>query len=155
MVVILSFFFAGISVYRDLADARLAVVNETADESLSVRIRTGEDRRFSVEIAKTPVDIEVGLMHRPSLGPDHGMLFQLGKEPRVAGFWMKNTLIPLDIIFIDATGYIVKIHESAMPGSLQTISSDAPVTGVLEIAGGRAKALGIQTGDRVIHKYFE
>ena len=106
------------------------------------------DHRFIVELARTPEQQQRGLMFRQSLELDHGMLF-LFAEPREAGFWMRNTLIPLDMIFIRADGTIARIAAMTVPGSLQTISSGEPVTAVLEIAGGRSAALGIAPGDRV------
>lgn len=155
VAVVLSLVFAGISTFYDFENQDVAVVNETALQNLGIQIRNGDIRKFKVEVAKTPVDIEVGLMHRRALGVDQGMIFQLGKQPRVAGFWMKNTPIPLDILFIDDKGSIVKIHENAVPFSLTSISSEVPVIGVLEIAGGTARSKGIQVGDQVIHEYFE
>jgi uncharacterized membrane protein (UPF0127 family) len=79
------------------------------------------------------------------------MLFVLPKEQPMS-MWMKNTFIPLDMVFIGAGGVIVNIHENAVPQSLDTISSAGPVHAVLEIGGGMAKRLGIHAGDRVIHK---
>ena len=106
------------------------------------------DHRFIVELARTPEQQQRGLMFRQSLELDRGMLF-LFSEPREAGFWMRNTLIPLDMIFIRADGTIARIAAMTVPGSLQTISSGEPVTAVLEVAGGRSAALGIAPGDRV------
>jgi uncharacterized membrane protein (UPF0127 family) len=81
------------------------------------------------------------------------MLFEMGQEA-ITSFWMKNTLIPLDMLFIAKNGEIKTIHENAEPKSLTGISSEVPVYAVLEINGGRAKALGIKRGDQVIHPYF-
>ena len=105
---------------------------------------------FKVELAISEADRERGLMFREQMADDAGMLFLFrGRELRA--FWMKNTLIPLDMLFIDYDGRIVKIHENAKPGSLDSISSDFPVTAVLEINGGLSRKLGIKAGDIVRH----
>lgn len=87
-------------------------------------------------------------MFRQSLAPDRGMIFPTGTA-HVATFWMKDTLIPLDLVFIRANGTIANIAANAVPMDLSIISSEGPVTAVLEIAGGRAAQLGIRPGDRV------
>lgn len=87
-------------------------------------------------------------MHRQSVAPDRGMLFPYN-PPQTASFWMKNTLIPLDLIFIRPDGTIGRIADNAVPLSLEPIPSLEPVSAVLEIAGGRAAELGITPGDRV------
>ena len=87
-------------------------------------------------------------MNRESVAPDRGMIFPYD-PPQVASFWMKNTLIPLDMIFIGADGRIAHIGANTVPLSLDPVSSNGPVAAVLEIAGGRAAELGIQVGDRV------
>lgn len=86
-------------------------------------------------------------MHRRALAPDHGMIFPFGQE-RVAAFWMKNTVIPLDMIFIRKNGTIALVA-TAQPLSLDTVSAYEPVSAVFEIAGGRAAQLGIAAGDTV------
>lgn len=114
-----------------------------------VTIRSGQrEHRFTVEIARTPQEQAQGLMHRQSLAPDRGMLFPYS-PPQPASFWMKNTLIPLDIIFIRADGTIARIAAQTVPLSLEPVPSLEPVIAVLEIAGGRAAELGIKEGDRV------
>ena len=104
--------------------------------------------RFTVEVARSPEEQSRGLMHRQSLAPDAGMLF-LYEVPQPASFWMKNTLIPLDILFIRPDGTIVNIAANTVPLSLEPVPSLEPVSAVLEIAGGRAAELGIKEGDRV------
>ncbi|MEO7864948.1 MAG: DUF192 domain-containing protein [Sphingomicrobium sp.] len=104
--------------------------------------------RFNVEIARTPEEQQTGLMFRRALAPDGGMIFPYDHELQLA-FWMKNTLIPLDLIFIGSDGQIVRIAENAQPMSLDLIPSGQPVTAVLEIAGGRSAELGITAGDMV------
>ena len=109
--------------------------------------------KFAVEVATTPEQMEQGLMFRQSLAPDAGMIFDF-KSPQPAMMWMKNTLIPLDMLFVDAQGRIVNIHERAVPGSLETIGSGAPVRAVIELNGGSAARLGIKPGDRVVYPIF-
>ena len=92
-------------------------------------------------------------MYRRSLADDAGMLFVYGSEGMVS-MWMRNTFIPLDMLFIAGDGRIVRIAERTVPQSLETISSGRPVIGVLEVNGGTAARLGIQPGDRVLYRAF-
>jgi len=108
---------------------------------------------FSVELATTDEERERGLMFRKELPDGHGMLFDFETERSVA-MWMKNTLIPLDMIFIRADGRISNIAESTEPMSTRIIPSRGAVRAVLEVAGGTAKRLGIEVGDRVAHPMF-
>jgi uncharacterized membrane protein (UPF0127 family) len=107
--------------------------------------------RFTVEVAETPEQQAQGLMNRQSLGPDRGMIFPRN-PPGDASFWMKNTLIPLDIIFIRADGTIARIAENTVPLSLDPVPSLEPVVAVLEIPGGRSAELGVKAGDKVSWK---
>lgn len=109
--------------------------------------------KFEVELATTPAQMEQGLMYRRHLPEDAGMLFDFG-HPMMTAFWMKNTLIPLDMLFVGADGRIVNIHERAVPQSLDTIPSTAPVRAVIELNGGTVARLGIKPGDRVIYPIF-
>jgi uncharacterized membrane protein (UPF0127 family) len=109
--------------------------------------------RFMVELAETPGQMEQGLMFRRSLAPDAGMLFDF-KQPTVATMWMRNTLIPLDMLFVDQQGQIVNIAQRAVPESDQTIAAVAPVRAVIELNGGTAERLGIKPGDRVLYPIF-
>ena len=104
--------------------------------------------RFTVEVAATPDQMERGLMFRRSLAPDAGMLFDF-RQPTMATMWMRNTLIPLDMLFVDAQGRIVNIHERAVPESDNVIAAAAPVRYVIELNGGTAARLGIAPGDKV------
>ena len=104
--------------------------------------------RFNVEVARTPQEQEKGLMFRKSLDPDGGMLFPMS-PPRTASFWMKNTLIPLDMLFIRTDGTIAFIAANTTPYSREPVSAGMPVAAVLELRGGRAAELGIEEGDRV------
>lgn len=109
---------------------------------------SGKIHRFIVEIAETGEQQAQGLMFRKSLAPDRGMVFPRD-PPGDASFWMKNTLIPLDIIFIRPDGTIARIAENTVPMSLDPVPSLEPVGAVLEIAGGRSAELGIRAGDKV------
>ena len=108
---------------------------------------------FLVEVADTPEERALGLMFRQSLEADRGMLFDYRAE-RPAAMWMKNTEVPLDMLFIAADGRVVNIAENAVPGSLETIASDGPVRAVLEIGAGTVARLGIAPADRVVHRIF-
>ncbi|MEO6012703.1 MAG: DUF192 domain-containing protein [Devosia sp.] len=105
------------------------------------------DFTFTIEIADTEADRAKGLMFRTSLAPDAGMLFDYHKEQQAA-FWMQNTLIPLDMVFISADGIVKTIHANARPMDTTSIPSVVPVQFVLEIPGGRAAEIGLKTGDR-------
>src|SRR5689334_64609 len=109
--------------------------------------------RFKVELAETPAQMTQGLMFRTSLAPDAGMLFDY-KQPTAATMWMRNTLIPLDMLFVDAQGVIVNIHQRAVPQSDDVTAAAAPVRAVIELNGGTAARLGIEPGDRVMHPIF-
>lgn len=109
--------------------------------------------KLQVEIADTEPLRERGLMFRKSLAPDHGMLFDF-KSPRPVAFWMRNTLIPLDMIFIRPDGRVLSIARNTRPLDETPVPSGGAIRGVLEIAGGRAAELGILPGDRVIHRIF-
>lgn len=122
-------------------------------EPLQIISHDGKVHEFKVEVADTDQTREIGLMYRKSLAPDAGMLFDF-KTPQDVAFWMKNTLIPLDMLFIDQNGVIVNIKEEATPLSETPIPAGAPVLGVLEIRGGRAGELGVMVGDRVKEKIF-
>ena len=104
--------------------------------------------KFRVEVARTEAEQERGLMFRESLPADGGMIFPM-KPPRMASFWMKNTVIPLDMLFIRPDGSIARIAADTIPYSLEPVDSGEPVAAVLELAGGKAAALGIEEDDRV------
>jgi uncharacterized membrane protein (UPF0127 family) len=125
------------------ADSELEVV------PLAIESPSGRERHeFQVEVARTPAEQAQGLMHRAELAPDRGMLF-VHRRAKVANFWMKNTLIPLDMIWIGRDGRVVGVHENAVPNSTDVISSNLPVTAILEVPGGTAERLGIGPGHRV------
>ena len=108
---------------------------------------------LAIELARSREQMELGLMYRKTLPKHYGMLFDFG-SPQPISMWMKNTLIPLDMLFIDETGRIIFIRENATPGSEEPISAGKPVRGVLELAGGNAKVWHIQRGDYVDHPIF-
>jgi uncharacterized membrane protein (UPF0127 family) len=120
--------------------------------TVEIASRTGV-HVFTVEIADNEPARERGLMYRKELPPGRGMLFDFHREQQV-GFWMKNTLIPLDMIFIDGRGRIVNIAQSAKPLSEDVLYSKGPVRAVLEVIGGTAHRLGIEPGDRVSNPIF-
>jgi uncharacterized membrane protein (UPF0127 family) len=111
------------------------------------------DQTFTAEIANTPSERARGLMFRDRLSERHGMLFDFGRDQEVR-MWMKDTLIPLDMIFIASDGLIHRIERNAEPGSLSLISSNGPVRAVLEMPAGTAAKYGIAPGDRVVHPLF-
>lgn len=114
-----------------------------------LEIRSGNrSHRFTVELAATPSQQERGLMFRERVGPGEGMIFPFS-PPRPAGFWMKNTMVPLDLLFIRANGTIARIAVNTEPYSLDPILSGEPVASVLELAGGRTVELGIKENDVV------
>jgi uncharacterized membrane protein (UPF0127 family) len=108
---------------------------------------------FDVELALTPEQQQRGLMFRQKLGAREGMLFDF-VNTQMLSFWMANTLIPLDMLFIRADGTIARIHANAEPLSTRNIDSGEPVRAVLEINGGAARLLGIRPGDKVRHAIF-
>ena len=123
-----------------------------AEDALVIKTRTG-GVTFAVELADTPEKRQVGLMYRRELAADAGMLFDFSHSAPVT-MWMKNTLIPLDMVFIDSGGVIVNIAERTIPESLTPIASHGRVLAVLELNGGTCARQGIRPGDRVLHPIF-
>ncbi|MCW4114469.1 DUF192 domain-containing protein [Aurantimonas sp. MSK8Z-1] len=121
-----------------------------AGASTAVLTTKSGEHRISVEVVDTPQSREVGLMNRESLPADSGMLFVF-QENRPVAFWMKNTLIPLDMLFMDPTGKVTHIATNAQPLSLDLVPSGGPATYVLEINGGAAARYGVAVGDRLTH----
>jgi uncharacterized membrane protein (UPF0127 family) len=119
-----------------------------ADDSHAVLHTKKGDFTFKIEVVDTESGRERGLMGRKSLAPDAGMLFDF-LTPQPVAFWMKDTLIPLDMVFIARDGVVKSIHADAQPLDLTPIPSDGPVQFVLEIAGGRAAQIGLEPGDRM------
>ncbi len=121
---------------------------------LSIMTADGVLHTFQVEIANTPQSRETGLMFRTELAPDAGMLF-INDGPEPMAMWMKNTLIPLDILFIAADGRITNIHAAAGPQTLTPRPSKGPVLGALELASGTCARLHLNAGDWVLHPAFQ
>jgi uncharacterized membrane protein (UPF0127 family) len=117
----------------------------------SVQVVTDSGRhRFKVWIAATEESQQRGLMFVRELPPKHGLLF-LFPEPRYTSFWMKDTFLALDIIFIAADGRVARIVAGAQPLSLVPMDSGAPVKAALEVTAGTAERIGLEPGDRVLH----
>lgn len=137
------------------AKASVGAVGEapTGFEVLEAVTPSGRTR-FFVEIADNDAERERGLMFRKSLAPERGMLFDF-HTPREVAFWMRNTLIPLDIIYIRPDGTVLSIARNATPLSEVPIPSGGPTLGVLELAGGRSAEIGLMPGDRIEHRIFK
>jgi uncharacterized membrane protein (UPF0127 family) len=127
---------------------------ETFKTSELTILTAGGPHKFTIELAITGPEREQGLMFRRSLAPDAGMLFDMDLPTSIT-MWMKNTFIPLDMLFLDPGGRIVDIHERAVPQSTDIISTRAPARYVIELNGGTAERLGIKIGDRVTSPYFK
>ena len=126
---------------------------ELPKERLVITTRDGTPYEFSVEMAIKPDQQTVGLMFRPVVPPDGGMLFDWG-APRDSQMWMRNTIAPLDMVFINADGTIRSIAENTVPQSLAVIDSRGPVRATLELAAGTTARLNIRVGDRVQQRIF-
>ncbi|MBV7379366.1 DUF192 domain-containing protein [Maritimibacter dapengensis] len=131
----------------------LAAQAECREDRVDIRGDFGS-ARFTVEIADDVEERAQGLMFRESLGASRGMLF-LYESAGSPAFWMKNTLIPLDMIFVDPDGMVQHVHSEAVPGDLTGISGGTGVIAVLEIRGGMAEAIGIDAGDEMRHPFFD
>ena len=123
------------------------------EEPLTIIGRDGTRHVFRVEMAVDGNHQMIGLMFRPSVGPDEGMLFDWG-TPRESAMWMRNTITSLDMVFIAADGRIHRIAERTVPLSLATVESRGPVRATLELAAGTAERLVLRVGDRVLHRIF-
>ena len=122
-------------------------------EGLDIVTATGP-HHFSVEVMRTDAGREKGLMFRKYLPAERGMLFDFKTEQPVM-MWMKNTFLPLDMVFISRNGKVVNVAENAEPLSEATIASDGPVFAVLEVNAGEARTIGIKPGDEVRHPMFK
>ncbi len=143
-----------------LAGATLAVLlaspvaAKMRQDRLWLMTGPSQETPIDVEIAEEPKEKELGLMFRTELPEGTGMLFPY-KAPREVTMWMHNTYIPLDMVFIRPDGVVHRIEERAQPLSDRIISSQGPVSAVLELPGGDAERLGLKPGDRVRHAYFK
>lgn len=131
------------------AQAQAALV-KFPTASLGIKTSDSKVHRFKIEVATKPEERAQGLMFRRTLAPDAGMLFDFGRTDSVA-MWMKNTYIPLDMLFITSGGSVVNIAQRAVPESLTAIPSAKPVRYVLEVPGGTASRLGLKAGDTVLY----
>lgn len=122
-------------------------------EKLEIDTASGV-HKFEVEIASDDAARERGLMYRRYMAPDHGMLFEFDRNAPES-FWMKNTYIPLDMIFISPTGVVTNVAANAEPLSENVIPSGPPCAAVLELDGGTAAAIGLRVGDKVRHPFFQ
>lgn len=113
-------------------------------------LTSGGAHEITIEVAGTPETREHGLMQRRAMPADHGMLFDFdGSRP--VTMWMKDTLIPLDMLFMDGSGVVTRVKQRAQPESLDLIPSGGPVRYVLELNGGAVDRYGVKTGDRLRH----
>ncbi len=122
-------------------------------EKLVIAGKDGQSHTFNVEMALTPEQQEVGEMFRTAVPKDSGMLF-VWSATQVSQMWMKNTLVPLDMVFINPDGTIRAIAENTVPKSLATVDSRGPVLATLELAGGVTAKLNIRVGDTVQFRLF-
>ncbi len=136
-----------------VAQAQTAAQPELPKEPLTIVTRDGKQHDFQVEMALNEAQQTTGLMFRPSVPADGGMLFDWGR-PRDSNMWMRNTISPLDMLFINADGTVRRIAEDTVPGSLAVIESRGPVRATLELAAGTAKRLDIRVGDKVQSRIF-
>jgi len=143
-------FLAGLMVL--LAICAQSPVRAADLQTLEIVTRNGV-QVFSVELATTPEEKQTGLMYRKELPEGRGMLFDFSPEQEIS-MWMKNTFIPLDMIFIRRDGRILRIAENTVPQSTAIISSRGPAKAVLEVIAGTARKYGIAPGDRVAHPWF-
>ena len=121
-------------------------------EALTIDTASGP-HRFKVEVMHTEPERERGLMFRKTMARDHGMLFEYqGAQP--VTFWMHDTYLPLDLIFIGRDGRVVNVARDAKPMDDSLIPSAGPVLGVLELDAGTAEAIDLKAGDRIHHKMF-
>ena len=127
---------------------RPAQLRDFARDTLTVQRSEGRDQ-FHIWVAETNAQHQQGLMWIQQLPADYGMLFVL-PETRPMSMWMKNTYVPLDMLFFDSRGRITHIHERAVPQSEAIIDSGGNVAGVVEFLGGEARRRGIQVGDRIL-----
>ena len=123
-------------------------------QPLTIGTADGRLHHFAVEVARTPREQEVGLMFRHAVAPDGGMLF-VWPRPQVSQLWMENTLVPLDMVFINDDGTVGSIAENTVPQSLGIISSGGPAAATLELQGGLTSKLNITVGDKVSCKALQ
>lgn len=145
--------FAALLLFAAAVPGSAQMLQRFDTDELAIRTREGEVHAFTVEMATTPKQQAQGLMYRREMDADHGMLFLY---PRAAdhAMWMKNTYIPLDMLFIKPDGRVAHVAERTVPHSLRAVSSGERVQAVLELRGGTAERLGIDAGATVLHPAF-
>lgn len=135
------------------ARAQIGPQPELRKERIIIATSKGQNHSFLVEMALEPAEQSIGLMFRPRVPADGGMLFDWGR-PRISQMWMRNTIVSLDMVFIGEDGRIRTIVERTIPQSLAVIDSKVPVRATLELAAGTCQRLEINVGDRVVHPMF-
>lgn len=130
------------------------VIKEQGVERFMILTQDGRELEFNLQIADTEEEQKNGLMHVTHLDDDAGMAFLVDK-PKLFIMWMKDTKIPLDMVFLDEFGEIVHIHWEAEPMSEDTITNNVPVMAVLELRGGITLDEDIRVGDYVVHPHFK
>lgn len=138
---------------RDAAPASVVVLvqADATDETVAVLETASGPHRFTIEVADTPDERATGLMFRETMATDAGMLFDYGFDQQGVAFWMKNTPLPLDMIFIRSDGTVTQIAADTTPFSLQPVPSRDAVRFVLEVNAGTAARIGLKPGDRLVH----
>ncbi len=139
-------FVFGLTVSHALSEANFS-------QSQILIVSKSGTHKFTVDVAATAAQRQLGLMFREEMAADRGMLFDFGEE-KLISMWMKNTLISLDMLFVDETGTILQIEHATIPMSLDSISGNAPALSVIELNAGVTKELGIFEGDQVLHDIF-
>ena len=139
-------FVFGLTVSHALSEANFS-------QSQILIVSKSGTHKFTVDVAATAAQRQLGLMFREEMAADRGMLFDFGEE-KLISMWMKNTLISLDMLFVDKTGTILQIEHGTIPMSLDPISGNAPALSVIELNAGVTKELGIFEGDQVVHDIF-
>jgi len=129
------------------------MAGECSADSVDLRWDGGK-ARFAIELADEYDERAQGLMFRTQMARFSGMLF-VYPQPSSVAFWMKNTLIPLDMVFVDKTGLVMKVHENAIPHNLEPIPGGENILAVLEVNGGLTRKLGIRAGSQMRHSAFD
>ena len=134
-------------------ESRHAVSDTIFPQSEILIVSKSGEHKFVVDVATTMAQRQMGLMYRKKMARNRGMMFDFGEEQLIA-MWMKNTLIPLDMLFVDKTGRILQIERATTPLSLETIAGRRPAMSVIELNAGLTTELGISEGDQVMHNIF-
>ena len=134
-------------------ESRHAVSDIIFPQSEILIVSKSGEHKFVVDVATTMAQRQVGLMYRKKMARNRGMMFDFGEEQLIA-MWMKNTLIPLDMLFVDKTGRILQIERATTPLSLETIAGRRPAMSVIELNAGLTAELGISEGDQIMHNIF-